>query len=69
MFARARVQKRRGSRADASIRPYKFYKFLYTISKEYNMKTQPLKGMRDLLPREQALRDYIQGQILSLIHI
>ena len=23
------------------------------------MKTQPLKGMRDLLPREQALRDYI----------
>ena len=24
------------------------------------MKTQPLKGMRDLLPREQALRDYIQ---------
>ena len=26
------------------------------------MKTQPLKGMRDLLPREQALRDYIQGQ-------
>ena len=33
--------------------------------KEYNMKTQPLKGMRDLLPREQALRDYIQGQILA----
>lgn len=29
------------------------------------MKTQPLKGMRDLLPREQALRDYIQGEILS----
>ena len=29
------------------------------------MKTQPLKGMRDLLPREQALRDYIQGQILA----
>ena len=29
------------------------------------MKTQPLKGMRDLLPREQALRDYIQGQILD----
>ena len=29
------------------------------------MKTQPLKGMRDLLPREQALRDYIQGQILT----
>ena len=29
------------------------------------MKTQPLQGMRDLLPREQALRDYIQGQILA----
>lgn len=29
------------------------------------MKTQPLKGMRDLLPAEQALRDYIQGQILE----
>ena len=29
------------------------------------MKTQPLKGMRDLLPKEQALRDYIQGQILA----
>ena len=29
------------------------------------MKTQALKGMRDLLPREQALRDYIQGQILA----
>ena len=29
------------------------------------MKTQPLKGMRDLLPREQTLRDYIQGQILE----
>lgn len=29
------------------------------------MKTQPLKGMRDLLPREQALRDYIQGIILE----
>ena len=29
------------------------------------MKTQPLKGMRDLLPREQALRDYIQSQILA----
>ena len=29
------------------------------------MKTQPLKGMHDLLPREQALRDYIQGQILA----
>ena len=29
------------------------------------MKTQPLKGMRDLLPREQALRDFIQSRILS----
>ena len=29
------------------------------------MKTQPLKGMRDLLPAEQALRDYIQGEILA----
>ena len=24
------------------------------------MKTQALKGMRDLLPNEQTLRDYIQ---------
>ncbi len=29
------------------------------------MKTQPLKGMRDLLPAEQRLRDSIQGQILE----
>ena len=29
------------------------------------MKTQPLKGMRDLLPAEQRLRDYIQAQILE----
>lgn len=29
------------------------------------MKIQPLKGMRDLLPDEQALRDHIQGEILS----
>ena len=29
------------------------------------MKTQPLKGMRDLLPAEQTLRDYIQGKILE----
>ena len=28
------------------------------------MKTQALKGMRDLLPAEQTLRDYIQGKIL-----
>ena len=30
------------------------------------MKIQPLKGMRDLLPAEQTLRDYIQGQILEV---
>ncbi len=29
------------------------------------MKTQPLKGMRDLLPAEQRLRDYIQNRILD----
>ena len=29
------------------------------------MKTQALKGMRDLLPAEQSLRDYIQGRILE----
>lgn len=29
------------------------------------MKTQPLKGMRDLLPAEQALRDDIQARILA----
>ncbi|MDD4851508.1 MAG: histidine--tRNA ligase [Gemmiger sp.] len=29
------------------------------------MKIQPLKGMRDLLPHEQALRDHIQGEILA----
>ena len=29
------------------------------------MKTQPLKGMRDLLPHEQALRDHIQTEILA----
>ncbi len=29
------------------------------------MKIQPLKGMRDLLPREQALRDHIQSEILA----
>ena len=29
------------------------------------MKTQALKGMRDLLPAEQTLRDYIQGKILE----
>ncbi len=29
------------------------------------MKSQALKGMRDLLPAEQTLRDYIQGKILD----
>ena len=29
------------------------------------MKTQPLKGMRDLLPEEQTLRDHIQSEILA----
>ncbi len=29
------------------------------------MKTQALKGMRDLLPAEQTLRDYIQNKILD----
>ena len=29
------------------------------------MKTQPLKGMRDLLPAEQSLRDSIQSKILE----
>ena len=29
------------------------------------MKTQALKGMRDLLPAEQTLRDHIQGKILE----
>ena len=33
------------------------------------MKTQALKGMRDLLPAEQTLRDYIQGKILETYHI
>lgn len=29
------------------------------------MKTTPLKGMKDILPKEQKLRDYIQGKILE----
>ena len=29
------------------------------------MKTQPLKGMRDLQPAEQTLRDHIQAEILA----
>ena len=35
------------------------------------MKINPLKGMKDYLPDEQRLRDYVQGRILalSLIHI
>lgn len=30
------------------------------------MKTSPLKGMRDILPREQRIRDYVQGRILQV---
>ena len=30
------------------------------------MKINPLKGMKDYLPAEQRLRDYVQGQILSV---
>ena len=29
------------------------------------MKIQPLKGMRDYLPYEMRLRDYVQGEILK----
>ena len=29
------------------------------------MKTAPLKGMRDTLPREMRIRDYVQGKILE----
>ncbi len=29
------------------------------------MKTSPLKGMRDILPREQRIRDYVQNEILK----
>ncbi len=30
------------------------------------MKTTPLKGMKDILPREQRIRDYVQGEILRV---
>lgn len=30
------------------------------------MKTSPLKGMRDILPREQRVRDFVQGEILKV---
>ena len=30
------------------------------------MKINPLKGMKDYLPQEQRLRDYVQGRILSV---
>ena len=30
------------------------------------MKTQPLKGMCDYLPRQVALRDYLQTTILDV---
>ena len=29
------------------------------------MKTAPLKGMRDYLPREMRIRDYVQSEILD----
>ena len=29
------------------------------------MKTNALKGMKDILPAEQKLRDYVQGKILE----
>ena len=29
------------------------------------MKTTPLKGMKYILPREQRIRDYVQGEILK----
>ena len=29
------------------------------------MKINPLKGMKDYLPAEQRLRDYVQGRILK----
>ena len=29
------------------------------------MKINPLKGMKDYLPAEQRLRDYVQGRILE----
>ena len=38
---------------------------LIYIERNHLMKTQALKGMRDLLPAEQTLRDYIQGKILE----
>src|SRR5699024_11350804 len=30
------------------------------------MKSSPLKGMKDCLPREMAIRDYVQGKILDV---
>ena len=29
------------------------------------MKSSPLKGMRDILPREQRFRDYVQCEIMK----
>ena len=37
----------------------------YTTSKRNYMKTNALKGMKDILPAEQKLRDYVQGKILE----
>ena len=30
------------------------------------MKINPLKGMKDYIPQEQRLRDYVQNKILSV---
>ena len=30
------------------------------------MKSNALKGMKDILPNEQRIRDYIQGKILEI---
>ena len=45
----------------AGVNPFTYGSRKYTDI----MKTQALKGMRDLLPAEQTLRDYIQGKILE----
>ena len=33
------------------------------------MKTNALKGMKDILPAEQKLRDYVQGKILETYRV
>ena len=39
--------------------------FHYYTAKRNYMKTNALKGMKDILPAEQKLRDYVQGKILE----